>query len=79
MPRDQAHSADNPRTPNIVLILAKQLKQANYATGLFGKWNLGQNGDYHPAKRGFDEAIRASPMRILAETPLHRWMRLYGA
>ena len=38
-------------------IIAAQLRQAGYATGLFGKWHLGQNGDYHPGRRGFDEAI----------------------
>jgi arylsulfatase A-like enzyme len=38
-------------------LIAKQLKQATYATGMFGKWHLGQNGAYHPGKRGFDEAI----------------------
>jgi arylsulfatase A-like enzyme len=24
---------------------------------MFGKWHLGERGDYHPGKRGFDEAI----------------------
>jgi len=38
-------------------IIPQQLKQAGYATGMFGKWHIGQNGDYHPARRGFDEAI----------------------
>lgn len=38
-------------------IIAKQLKAAGYATGMFGKWHIGQRGDYHPGKRGFDEAI----------------------
>jgi len=38
-------------------IIAKQLKQAGYVTGMFGKWHIGQNGEYHPARRGFDEAI----------------------
>ncbi|HJT35935.1 MAG TPA: sulfatase [Pirellulales bacterium] len=37
--------------------IAQQLKQAGYATGMFGKWHIGQNGPYHPARRGFDEAI----------------------
>jgi len=37
--------------------IAQQLKQAGYATAMFGKWHLGNNGNYHPAKRGFDEAI----------------------
>lgn len=38
-------------------IIAKQLKGAGYATGMFGKWHIGQNGDYHPGRRGFDEAL----------------------
>jgi len=37
--------------------IAQQLKLAGYATGMFGKWHIGQNGNYHPARRGFDEAI----------------------
>jgi len=37
--------------------IANQLKTAGYATGMFGKWHIGQKGDYHPSKRGFDEAI----------------------
>jgi len=37
--------------------IAQALRTAGYATGLFGKWHLGQQGDYHPARRGFDEAI----------------------
>ncbi len=38
-------------------ILPQALKAAGYATGMFGKWHLGNNGDHHPARRGFDEAI----------------------
>ena len=38
-------------------IFAQQLKSAGYATGMFGKWHIGQQAAYHPAKRGFDEAI----------------------
>ncbi len=38
-------------------IIAKQLKAAGYVTGLFGKWHIGEQGPYHPGKRGFDEAI----------------------
>ncbi len=38
-------------------IIAKQLKAAGYATGMFGKWHIGQQGNYLPGNRGFDEAI----------------------
>jgi arylsulfatase A-like enzyme len=38
-------------------IFPKQLKAAGYATGMFGKWHIGERGEYHPGQRGFDEAI----------------------
>ncbi len=38
-------------------IVAKQLQAAGYVTGMFGKWHLGERGEFHPGKRGFDEAI----------------------
>jgi arylsulfatase A-like enzyme len=37
--------------------IAQPLKAAGYATGMFGKWHLGEDGPYHPHNRGFDEAI----------------------
>src|SRR5687768_4290355 len=37
--------------------VAQSLKQAGYATAMFGKWHLGDDGQHHPSKRGFDEAI----------------------
>ena len=37
--------------------LAQMMKGAGYATAHFGKWHLGQDGDYLPMKRGFDESI----------------------
>lgn len=39
------------------ITLAQTLKNAGYATGMFGKWHLGNDGDHHPWKRGFDEAL----------------------
>ncbi len=45
------------RLPLDRFILPQALKAAGYATGMFGKWHLGNNDDYHPARRGFDEAI----------------------
>ncbi|MFM7205649.1 MAG: sulfatase [Planctomycetaceae bacterium] len=38
-------------------ILPAALKKAGYATGMFGKWHIGEQGDYAPGRRGFDEAI----------------------
>jgi arylsulfatase A-like enzyme len=37
--------------------IAGALKDAGYATAIFGKWQLGETPEYHPARRGFDEAI----------------------
>jgi arylsulfatase A-like enzyme len=39
------------------ITIAQALKSAGYATGLFGKWHLGEDKAHHPASRGFDEAI----------------------
>ena len=39
------------------ITIAQALKSAGYATGMFGKWHIGQGGAYHPGRRGFDEAI----------------------
>lgn len=50
--------ADNvQKLPLSKMTLADSLKQAGYATGLFGKWHLGDDPEHHPARRGFDEAI----------------------
>lgn len=35
--------------------LAQMLKSAGYATGIFGKWHLGDEEAYRPENRGFDE------------------------
>ncbi len=40
--------------------VAQTMKAAGYSTGLFGKWHLGEGGEFHPSKRGFDEAIVSS-------------------
>jgi arylsulfatase A-like enzyme len=40
--------------------LAQSMKKAGYATAMFGKWHLGNKGEYAPGKRGFDEAIESS-------------------
>jgi len=37
--------------------LAGMLKKAGYATGIFGKWHLGDEDAYQPDKRGFDEVF----------------------
>jgi arylsulfatase A-like enzyme len=35
--------------------LAERLKPAGYATGMFGKWHLGNRPRFRPNQRGFDE------------------------
>jgi len=35
--------------------IAQVLKRAGYATGIFGKWHLGDEPDHWPDKRGYDE------------------------
>jgi arylsulfatase len=37
--------------------LAQVLRSAGYATGIFGKWHLGDEDAYQPERRGFDEAF----------------------
>ncbi|MGL5016803.1 MAG: sulfatase [Luteolibacter sp.] len=49
---------DNRKAPSLEIItIADALKQSGYATAMFGKWHLGEDKGYHPADRGFDEAI----------------------
>lgn len=35
--------------------VAQVLQKAGYTTGIFGKWHLGDEPDYRPNRRGFDE------------------------
>ena len=37
--------------------LAEMLKKANYNTGIFGKWHLGDNYPSRPSDQGFDESL----------------------
>ena len=47
-PPDFGLSLDEPT-------IAERLKKLGYATGMFGKWHLGFQPQFHPTKRGFDE------------------------
>ena len=38
--------------------LAERFSAAGYATGMFGKWHLGDNYPYRPEDRGFQEVMR---------------------
>lgn len=46
--------------PQEKITVADSLKKAGYATGMFGKWHLGNKPEFHPGKRGFDEAIESN-------------------
>jgi arylsulfatase A-like enzyme len=37
--------------------MANVMKDSGYTTAIYGKWHLGEKGEYHPGKRGFDDAI----------------------
>ena len=37
--------------------MPQALKTAGYATGIFGKWHLGDHKEYLPGSRGFDEML----------------------
>jgi len=39
------------------ITLPQVLKTAGYRTGIFGKWHLGDEDEYQPNRRGFDEAF----------------------
>jgi arylsulfatase A-like enzyme len=45
----------DPGLPTSEVILARMLKNAGYATGLFGKWHLGYKPEFSPIAHGFDE------------------------
>jgi arylsulfatase A-like enzyme len=46
---------EGSKLPLTEVTLAERLKSAGYATGLVGKWHLGDNEQHHPLARGFDE------------------------
>lgn len=37
--------------------IAELLKEKGYATGMFGKWHLGDRPEFLPIKQGFDEYV----------------------
>jgi arylsulfatase A-like enzyme len=55
--RRMAVPPNETRLPADKFTLAQALKAAGYTTGMFGKWHLGNEGEFHPSRRGFDEAL----------------------
>jgi len=45
---------DHGMSPNEFTV-AEALKSAGYATGMSGKWHLGETPEFNPVKQGFDE------------------------
>lgn len=50
-----AHGQHDPGMELKEKTIADVLKSAGYATGIVGKWHLGDEPEYHPLSRGFDE------------------------
>lgn len=48
------HPGDEHGIPRELTTLPAALKSAGYATGIFGKWHLGDAPDNYPTRRGFD-------------------------
>jgi arylsulfatase A-like enzyme len=53
--RDTYHGGAIMATEEITI--AEMLQQQGYATGLFGKWHLGDNYPFRPNDQGFDESL----------------------
>lgn len=49
--------SERERLASETVTIAEVLKGAGYATGIFGKWHLGDEEDYQPQNRGFDEVF----------------------
>jgi arylsulfatase len=48
---------ERERLTRSAITLPEVLKGAGYTTGIFGKWHLGDEAEYRPNKRGFDEVF----------------------
>jgi arylsulfatase A-like enzyme len=48
---------ERERLTTAATTLPEMLKGAGYTTGIFGKWHLGDEAEYQPNRRGFDEVF----------------------
>jgi arylsulfatase A-like enzyme len=54
-PGPAQQASDKFGLPRSERTLAEKLKDAGYATGMFGKWHIGYKDELQPHQRGFDE------------------------
>ncbi len=54
-PGPEAQASPRFGLPRTERTLAEKLKDAGYATGMFGKWHIGYKDELQPHRRGFDE------------------------
>jgi arylsulfatase A-like enzyme len=54
-PGPAQQASDKFGLPRSERTLAEKMKEAGYATGMFGKWHLGYKDELQPHQRGFDE------------------------
>ncbi|MFZ9747699.1 MAG: sulfatase, partial [Opitutaceae bacterium] len=60
--------ANTTQMPLDRVLLPAAIRSAGYVTGMFGKWHLGTARPYHPADRGFDEALVSDGRHFKATT-----------
>ena len=73
-PDDKAHGM-----PDEELTLAEGLKSAGYATGMFGKWHLGDAPEFLPTRHGFDYwygVPYSNDMRFNGRAPLEELYKM---
>jgi len=58
--RKMVPAENRTELPLSEVTIAQALKAAGYVTGMFGKWHLGTQGEFHPGRRGFDVAIESN-------------------
>lgn len=62
--------------PLEVKTIAETLKDAGYATALYGKWHLGYAAEHHPSNHGFDDAVMGAGFYNVKYTPERKSSKL---
>lgn len=55
MSKNGKQTGDDMGLPTNLKTMGDYLQALGYHTGVFGKWHMGIDDEYHPLKRGFDE------------------------